>query len=58
MHVDLIRNKPRRVGAALATIAVLALTPSVALAAPSKPKPKPKPVTPYITYKISEVQIS
>jgi hypothetical protein len=36
----------------------LALTPSAALATPSKPKPKPKPVSPYITYKISEVQIS
>ena len=58
MHVDFIRNKRRRVGAALATVAVLALTPGAALAAPSKPKPKPKPVSPYITYTLSEVQIS
>jgi len=57
MHVDFIRNKRRRIGA-LAVVAVLALTPSAALAAPSKPKPKPKPVSPYITYTLSEVQIS
>jgi hypothetical protein len=54
MHVDFIRNKRRRVRAALATVAVLALTPGAALAAPSKPKP----VSPYITYTLSEVQIS
>jgi hypothetical protein len=58
MHADLIRNKRRRVGAALATVAVLALTPGAALAAPPKPKPRPKPVTPYMTYTLSEVQIS
>ena len=57
MHADFIRNKRRRVGV-LATVAVLALTPTAALAAPSKPKPRPKPVSPYITYKLSEVQIS
>ena len=57
MHVDLIRNTRLRVGA-LAAVAALALTSSTALAAPSKPKPKPKPVAPYITIKLSEVQIS
>ena len=56
MHVDFIRAR-RRVGA-LAAVAALALTPSTALAAPAKPKPKPKPIAPYITYKLSEVQIS
>jgi hypothetical protein len=25
---------------------------------PAKPKPKPKPIAPYVTYKLSEVQIS
>jgi hypothetical protein len=56
VHIDLTRN-PRRVGA-LAVLAALALVPSSALAA--KPKPKPRPIVPppYITYKMSEVQIS
>jgi len=57
MHVDLIRNKRRRVGV-LATVAVLALSPTAALAAPSKPKPRPKPASTYMTYTLSEVQIS
>jgi hypothetical protein len=39
-------------------VAALALTPSTALAAPAKPKPRPKPIAPYITYKLSELQIS
>ena len=41
-----------------AAVAALVLTPSTALAAPAKPKPKPKPIAPYITYKLSDVQIS
>ncbi len=53
MHVDLIRNKRRRVGV-LTTVAVLALSPTAALAAPSKPKP----ASTYMTYTLSEVQIS
>jgi len=57
MHVDLIRTARRRVGV-LAAVAALALTPSTALAAPAKPKPRPKPIAPYITYKLSELQIS
>jgi hypothetical protein len=57
MHVDFIRTTRRRVGA-LAAVAALALTPSFALAAPAKPKPKPKSIAPYITYKLSDVQIS
>jgi hypothetical protein len=57
MHVDFIRITRGRVGA-LAAVAALALTASTALAAPSKPRPKPKPIAPYITYKLSEVQIS
>ena len=57
MQVDFIRMTRRRVGA-LAAVAALALTPGAALAAPAKGKPKPKPVAPYITYKLSEVQIS
>jgi hypothetical protein len=57
MHVDFIRTTRRRVGV-LAAIGALALTPSTALAALAKPKPKPKPIAPYITYKLSEVQIS
>jgi hypothetical protein len=57
MHVDFIRTTRRRVGV-LAAVAALALTPSTALAAPAKPKPRPKPITPYITYKLSELQIS
>ena len=56
-NVDFIRTTRRRVGA-IAAAAALALTPSTALAAPAKPKPKPKPIAPYITYKLSEVQIS
>jgi hypothetical protein len=61
MPADFIRNTRRRVGA-LAAVTALALTPSTALAAPSKPKPKPtvccKGSPPYISYKLSEVQIS
>jgi hypothetical protein len=57
MHVDFIRVTHRRVGA-LAVVAAVALTPSTALAAPAKPRPKPKPIAPYITYKLSEAQIS
>jgi len=57
MHVNLLRMTRHHVGA-LAVVAALALTPSTALAAPSKPKPKPKPIAPYLTYKLSEVQIS
>jgi hypothetical protein len=55
MHVDFIRTTRRRLGA-IAAAAALALTPGTALAAPAKPKPKP--IAPYITYKLSEVQIS
>jgi hypothetical protein len=57
MQVDFIRMTRRRVGA-LAAVAALALTPGTALAAPAKPRPKPKPVAPYITYKLSDVQIT
>lgn len=56
MHADFIRNARFRVGA-LAAVAALALTSGTALAAPSKPKPRPKPTAPYITFKLSEVQI-
>ena len=59
MHIDLTWN-PRRGVRALAVATALALVPSNALAAPSKPKPKPKPIAPstYISYTMSEVQIS
>jgi hypothetical protein len=55
MNGDLIRNSRLRVGA-LAAVAAFALSSGTALAAPAKPKPKP--VAPYITYKLSDVQIS
>jgi hypothetical protein len=59
MHIDLTRNTRRGVRA-LAVVAALAVVPSSALAAPSKPKPKPRPIvpSPYMTYTMSEVQIT
>jgi hypothetical protein len=59
VHIDLTGKVRRRFGA-LAVVAALALVPGTALAAKPKPKPKPKPIvpSPYMTYTMSEVQIS